>query len=174
MYNVWQEVRDLEIKEMPLEQKYDTILDMYILETAISYAFHKEQGTVDKWLDYTLEAYRGYMGPMFKMMKTLAPGKTFKQAANQLMYMQQIMQPLSEIEVSWVSDREAVMRFKNCEILRRSRELVKKAGLDIDPRFFCEIDAYRHAHPRHPLKELGIDLTCELEENGCEWTFKLK
>ena len=84
------------------------------------------------------------------------------------------MEPLSDIEVSRISDRKAVMRFKNCEILRRSRELVKKAGLNIDPKFFCKIDLYRHASPRHPLKELGIDQTCELEENGCKWIFKLK
>ena len=168
----------MEIKEMPLEEKYNEIFDMYILENAISYAFHKEQGTVNKWLDYTIEAYRKmmprFMGPVLKLMKTLAPGRTFKQAANQLVYMQQMMQPLSEMEVSWISDREAVMRFKNCEILRRSREVVKKAGLKIDPKFFCEIDAYRHAHPRHPMQGFGIDLTCELEENGCKWTFKLK
>jgi hypothetical protein len=42
------------------------------------------------------------------------------------------MQPISDIEVSWTSDHEAVMRFKSCEILRRSSELVKQTGLDID------------------------------------------
>ena len=78
-----------------------------------------------------------------------------------------------EIEVDWISDREAVIRFKNCDILRRSRELVEKAGLDVDPKFFCEMDKYRHAHPRHPMDEIGLELTCELEENGCKWTFKL-
>jgi len=156
---------------MPHKEKHNSLFDFYILENAISYAYHKEQGTVDKWLDYTLEGYRGYMGPMFEMMKTVAPGKAFKQVANQMVYMQQMWQPLAEIEVSWVSDREAVMRFKKCEILRRSREIVKKAGLKIDPKFYCKMDLYRHAHPRHPLKEL---MTCELEENGCKWTFKLK
>jgi hypothetical protein len=160
----------LSIKEMPIEEKYNQIFNFYILENATSYAYHKEQGTLNKWLDYTLEVYRGYMIPMFEMMKNLPP----KQVANQMINMQQMMQPLSEIEVSWISDHEAVMRFKNCEILRRSRELVTNAGLDIDPKFFCEVDKYRHAHPRHPIKELGIELACELEENGCKWTFKLK
>jgi hypothetical protein len=168
-----QEKVDLAVKEMPLEEKYSAIFDMYILETAASYAFHKEQGTLNKWLDYTVESYRAYMAPMVEMMKTLAPGKPFKQAINQLASMQQTMQPLSEIELSWVSDREAAMRFKNCEILRRSKGLAKKTGLDIDPKFFCKIDWYRHAHPNHPLQKIGMDATCELEENGCKWTFRL-
>ena len=157
-------------KEMPIEEKYDQIFNYYILENATSYSYHKEQGTLEKWLDYTLEAYGKLMGPMLEMMKGLPP----KQVASQLIYMQQMMQPLSEIEVDWVSDKEAVMRFKNCEILRRSRELVEKASLNIDPKFFCEIDQYRHAHPLHPAKVFGIELACELEENGCKWTFKLK
>jgi hypothetical protein len=107
-------------------------------------------------------------------MKTISPGKSFKQTANQMLYMQQIMQPLSDIEVSWVSDREVTMRFKNCEILKRSKGLVKKTELNIDPKFYCEIDQYRHTSPLHPMQKFGIDLDCELEENGCKWTFKLK
>jgi len=168
----------LAIKEMPLEEKHDKLYDIYLSEMAASYAFHKKQGTVNKWLDSTLEVFSSsmpkFMGPIVKLMRTLAPGRTFKQTANQMVYMQQIMQPSSEIEVSWVSDREAVMRFKNCEILRRSRETVKKAGLKIDPRFYCKIDQYRHTSPLHPMQKFGIDLACELEENGCKWTFKLK
>ena len=164
-------MKDLDVKEMPLEQKFNGLFDFYMLDSAINYAYHEEQGTVEQWLDYTLEGYGGYMGPMFEMMKKVTPGKAFKEAANQMVYMQQMWQPLSEIEVSLVSDREAVMRFKNCEMLRRSREIVKKAGLKIDPKFFCKMDLYRHAHPSHPLKEF---MTCELEENGCKWTLKLK
>ena len=165
-------------KEMPCEEKYDKLYDVYLSEMAGTYAFHKEQGTVDKWLDSTLKAFSEmtpkFMTSVVKLMKTLAPGKTFKKAVNQMIYMQQIMQPSSEIEVSWISDREGAMRFKNCEILKRSREIVKKAGLNIDPKFYCEIDQYRHTSPFHPMQKFGIDLVCELEENGCKWTFKLK
>ena len=57
---------------------------------------------------------------------------------------------------SWISDRESVVRMKNCEMLRRLRELVKKAGLKIDPRFYFEIDQYRHTNPLHPMKKFGI------------------
>jgi hypothetical protein len=164
------EVKDLSMKEMPIEEKYNQIFNFMIFENAMSYAYHNEQGTLNKWLDYTLEAYRGYMGPMLEMMKNLPT----KQVVDQMINMQQMMQSLSEIEVSWISDNEAVMRFKNCEILRRSRDIVKMAGLNIDPKFFCEIDLYRHVHPRHFSKDFGMEMACELEENGCKWTFKLK
>ena len=166
---------NIDIKEMPYKEKHDKFFDTYMSEMAGTYSYHKEHGTVDMWLDSTLKVFSGsmpkFMGPIFKLMKTISPGKSFKQTANQMLYMQQMMQPLSEIEVSWASDREVVMRFKNCEILRRSREIVKRSGLNIDPKFFCEIDLYRHAHPLHPMKDFA---TCELEENGCKWTFKLK
>ena len=38
-------------KEMPLEEKYDKLYDFLALYYAASYAFNKEQGTVDKWPD---------------------------------------------------------------------------------------------------------------------------
>ena len=41
----------LAIKEMPLQEKYDRIVDAFLLLTATDYAVHKEQGTVDKWVD---------------------------------------------------------------------------------------------------------------------------
>jgi hypothetical protein len=155
---------------MPCEEKHNQILNFYILELASGYSYHKGQGTFEKWLDHRMDTYRGLMNPMFEMMKKLPP----EQIASQMIYMQQIMQPLQEIEIDWIGDSEAVMRYKNCEILRRSRELVEKSGLDINPRFHCEIDQFHHAHPRHPIKDVGMELACELEENGCKWTFKLK
>jgi len=165
------EVKNLEIKEMPIQEKYGAIYDMWILENATSYAFHKEQGTLNKYQDHQMEAWKGYMGPMFEMLKTIAPGENFKQVFNQMVYMQQMMMPLSEIDASLVSDREAVMRFKTCEMLKRSKEIIKKTGLNIDPKFLCEMCRYRHFHPLHPIKDLA---TLDLEENGCKWTFKLK
>ena len=163
---------------MPDKEKHDKFFDTYMSEMAGTYSYHKKKGTVDKWLDSTLKVFSGsmpkFMGPIFKLMKTISPGKSFKQTANQMLYMQQMMQPLSDIEVSWVSDRGITMRLKNCEILKRSKDLVKKVGLNIDPKFYCEIDQYRHNSPLHPMQKFGIDLDCELEENGCKWTFKLK
>ena len=174
----------MKIKEMSLEEKYAKLFDYHILSVAANYAFNKELGTLetlDKWVDYSVKVDKkmlpSFMAPLFKLMKIkvlFAPGRTFKQFANQMMYLFQVYMPLSSIELSWVSDREAVMRIKNCEILRRSRELVKKAGLDIDPKELCEIEIAKSVSPEHVTKDFGIDLACELEENGCTWTAKLK
>jgi len=165
-------------KEMPYEEKYDQLFDFYISETAASYAFHKKKGTINEWLDTSLEVMGSgmpkFMGAITSLLRTIVPGRTFKQITNQMVYMQQITQPSSGIEVSWVSDREAVMTYKDCEILKRTKDIVKKAGLDISPRFFCEMDQYRHTSPLHPMQKFGIDLSCKLEPNGCKWTFKLK
>jgi len=115
-----------------------------------------------------------FMGSVVKLMKMVTPGRTFKRAVNQFMYMSQMEQPLSDLELSWVSDREVVMRYKNCEALRRIREVVKKAGVNIDLREVCKTEIALHMSPEHPTQKFGIDLTCELEENGCKWTMKLK
>lgn len=171
-------MRKLATKEMPLEEKYDKLYDFLALYYAASYAFNKEQGTVDKWPDYLAKVMGkmmpSFMGSMFKLMKMLSPGRTFKQFANQMMYMAQMEQPLSGLELSWVSDREVVWSYKNCEMLRRLREVVNKAGLNIDPREVCKAEIAMHMSPEHITKKFGMDLTCELEENGCKWTMKLK
>jgi len=168
-------VGDLAIKEMPLEEKYDRLLDDYLLAIATGYALHKELGVIDKCNDLSVKVQKkmlpSVLGPVFKLLKVLAPGRTFKQVINQSVYTFQITEPLSNIELSWVSDREAVMRIKNCERLRRSRELVKKTGLNVDPKELCEIE---YQTLKEIGKEFGIDLAWELEENGCRCTGKLK
>ena len=171
----WKEVRDLEIKEMPIEEKYNKLLDDYLLAAATGYALHKELGVVDKYNDLVVKVQQrmlpSVLGVAFKVLKTVAPGKAFGQVTDQYVHSIQRFIPLSNIEVTKVSDREAVVRIKNCPILKRQRELIKKAGLDIDPRFLCEIDAQINPEV---AKEFGVDLTCELEENGCRTKAKLK
>ena len=79
---------------------------------------------------------------------------------------------MSDFEVTKVSDREVVIRTKNCATLKRTRDLVKKAGLDIDPKFICEEESRNFPEL---YKEFGVDITgWELEENGCVYTAKLK
>jgi len=163
---------------MSLEEKYDKLYDFLALYYAASYAFNKEHGTVDKWPDYLAKVMGkmmpSFMGSVVKLMKVVSPGRTFKQSVNQMMYTFQMEQPLSGLELSWISDREAVIRMKNCEMLRRLREVVKKADLNIDPREVCKSEIAMHMSPDHITKKFGMDLTCDLEENGCKWTFKLK
>jgi len=128
----------LAIKEMPLEEKHDKLLDQYVLSELMSYALHKELGTMDKRNDMMLKVWKrmlpSYMGIALKVMKTVAPGKTFKKIVDGFVSFSQVMVPLSNIELTWVSDREAVMRTKNCPFLVRGKELAKKAGLDLDQK----------------------------------------
>ena len=68
----------MEIKEMPLEEKYDKILDEYILSDVINYAFHKELGVVNKYHDFYVKVQKkmlpSFLGTAFKMFKAVAPG----------------------------------------------------------------------------------------------------
>jgi len=165
----------LAIKEMPLEEKYDKLLDQYMQTELLNYALHKELGTMDKRNDMMLKVWKkmlpSYMGIALKVMKTVAPGTTFKKLVNGFVSFNQVMIPLSNIELTWVSDREVVMRTKNCPFLVRGKELAKKAGLDLDPKEICRNDS--KVMPEM-FEEFGIELTMELEENGCRATAKLK
>jgi len=167
------------IKEMPLEEKYDRACDFFTLDHAISYVTHKQLGTVDKWVDNTVEAYRKmqprFIAPLAKLIGRLAPGMSLEQALNHVVYAEQQMHDVSEFEVARVSEREVIVRFKNCTRLRRQRDIVKKAGLNIDPREICEVEKLHHFHPRHPMQDVGITpVACEWEEAGCKWTFRQK
>ena len=51
------------------------------------------------------------------------------------------------------------------------RDVVKKAGLDLDPKFMCTLEPKIN---REVAKDFGVDLTCKLEENGCIHTAKLR
>jgi len=165
----------LQIKEMPLEEKYDKLLDGYLLVVATDYALHKELGVIDKSNDLSVKVQKkmfpSVLGMAFKVLKAISPGKAFKQVTDQYVYSIQRFIPLSNIELTMVSNREASVRIKNCPVLKRQRDLVKKAGLDLDPRFICEMDAKINPEV---AKEFGVDLTLELEENGCITTAKLK
>jgi len=168
-------VIDLVIKEMPVEEKHDKLLDQYILSELRNYALHKELGTIDKRNAMMLKVWKkmlpSVMGVALKVMKTIAPSKTFKKMMDGFVSFAQVMVPLSNIEVTWVSDREAVMRTKNCPQLVRGRELAKKAGLDIDPKEICRNDSKTMPEM---FEQFGIDVTMELEENGCVVRAKLK
>ena len=168
-------MRDLAIKEMPLKEKYDKLLDLYIQTEVMNYALHKELGTMDKRNDMMFKVWKkmmpSYMGIALKVMKTIAPSKTFKKMVDGFASFSQATVPLSNLELTWVSDREVVMRTKNCPLLVRGKELAKKAGLDIDPKEICKND---QAYMPRMFEEWGIDITMELEENGCRIIAKLK
>ena len=108
---------------------------------------------------------------LFSVSARVAPSKTFKKMVDGFVSLRQTMVPLSNIEVTWVSDREALVRTKNCPQLIRGRELAKKAGLDIDPKELCRNDS--KTMPKM-LDAFGMDATMDLEENGCVVRAKLK
>jgi len=168
-------VSDLEIKKMPIEERYDMLLDDYLTDAATDYAVLKELGGVDKQLDLLVKVQKkmlpSFLGPVSRLLKVIVPGKTFDQLADTFFYNAQTWHPLSTLEVTKVSDRELTGAVKNCVLLKRTRDIVKKAGLDIDPKFACERDS--KYFPRL-FKDFGIDMTWDLEENGCRFTAKLR
>ena len=89
----------------------------------------------------------------------------------EFIYAMQRTHALSNIELTKVSDRKVVIRINNCPAVRRFREVVEKTGLDIDPRFMCEVETRTLPEV---IKGFGIDLSLDLEENGCLFNAKLK
>jgi hypothetical protein len=160
---------------MPLEEKYKKIRDAYLLNLATLYALHKELGIVDKCIESLVKTQKNMIPSLpaatYKLFKTLAPGKAFNQLMDQQIYEMQVDMPLSNIEVNRVSGREVSMRTKDCPILKRTGELIKKAGLDVDPKELCEIEP---KVMREAAKDFGVDVSWQSEENGCLWTVKLK
>ena len=163
------------IKEMPLEEKYDKLLDSYILGWIGNYSLYKELGAVNKNINFNVETQKKLLpsiwGPSFKLLKALTPGRVFKQIVEQYVYTMQRTLPLSNIGLSWVSDREAVVNIKNCPNLKKARELVKKTGVKVDPRELCEMESKIN---KELTKEFGVDVAWKHSENGCTWTAKLK
>jgi hypothetical protein len=165
----------LDIKEMPLEEKYNKLFDDYVLGMVRNIALHKELGVLDKERDLAVKVYKemlpSILGPSFELLKVIAPGKTFEQFIEQSVYENQAYVPLSDIELSWVSDREAIVRTKDCLILQRGEELAKKTGLNVSQKELCEGCSGGTAEL---FKGFGVDATWEPTENGCTLTAKLK
>lgn len=163
------------IKEMPLEEKYDKLLDQYALAQAMNYVLHKEAGTMDKRNELMLKVWKKmlprFAGTTLKLMKAVAPGRTFKNLVNGFVSYGQSTNPLSNLEVTWVSDREALIRTRDCVELHKMRDMAKKAGLDLDPKEICENDSKIMPDM---FEEFGVEVTIELEENGCVARAKLK
>ncbi len=158
---------------MLLEEKYDRLVDMFSMIYATSFATVKQLGAEDKFLDLFVKSYKkmlpGYLGTAFKMLRTLSPGRAFRQVMDQMTYNEQMMIPLSCIEYTR-GDREATVRIKNCPHLKKMEDMMKKLDLDIGPREMCEFD--ERVLPEMG-KEFGVDLTMELLGDGCSLTAKL-
>lgn len=165
----------MDLKEMPLNERYDRLLEDYLLDAATDYVVLKELGGLDKALDLSVKMQKEMLpsilgSPVFTLLKVLAPGRTFRQISNTWLYNAQTWHPLSTIDVSHISDREVTGGIKNCVLLNGMRDIVKKTGLEIDPKFLCQRDAQYFPAL---FSEFGIDITWTLEENGCRFQAKL-
>ncbi len=164
----------MSVKEMPLEEKYDRLLEQYLLYQITNYALLKELGATEKYYDLLVKVNRkmlpSYLPVAFKVVKTTLPSKAFKHLVNDFAYASQMSLPLSNIEVNKISEREAVIRVKNCPALKRMKKIVKETGLDVDPVALCALEARMF---RELARDLGVNLTTQVEKNGCALTARL-
>ncbi len=159
---------------MPLEEKYEKLRDQYILVDAINFAFHKELEVLDKYYDLYMKVHKKSLSDFigaFEMFKEADPSEAFKQFINQLVDITQWTHPLSNIELTMVSDREATLRVNNCPKLKRTRELVDNVGLNIRPVAICAREAVFF---RELGEWFGVDMKVQFEKEGCVTTVKLK
>jgi len=165
----------MSIMEMPCEERYDRLYDNLMQLAAITLTLAKDQGAIDKYIELSVDVQKkmmsGFLGKAaFKMLRTISPGRAVRQLSEQFIYAMQRTHALSEIELTKVSDREAVIRINNCPAVKRFRDVVEKTGLDIDPRFMCETESIIIPEI---IKEFGINAVLELEEDGCVLNAKL-
>ena len=172
-----------ELKDMSIEEKWDRVHDFFTLDHAISYKTHKRLGTVQEWVDDTVEAYGSmmgrFMGPLATLMgkaaTRLTPNMILKQAIYAVLYSDQMMHGPSEYEVSEPKNGEITNRFKNCLRLIKQNEIADKCNLGFEEREICEVEKMHLTHPNHPSTRMGIVPTqITWEEGGCVWTFKVK
>ena len=165
----------MEFQDLSIEKRYNELLDQFLLNAAISHALHRELGAVDKydklWVDVQKKMVPSYLGIGLKILKTFSPSRMFRLIVNQVVELLQSYMPLSDIEVSFVSGREAEVIVRNCQKRRRMIELVKKAKLDLNPMSICAMDARTLPEV---LKEFGIDAKVRFQKNGCFGTYELK
>jgi len=168
----------LETKEMSFEEKYDKLYDQYVLTDVIAWAFAKEMGLTDKYLDYSMKVYKkmmpSIMGSAFKFIKMLAPGRAFKMFVDGLLKDGQVTEPLSNTELVSLSDREAVIKTKNSVMLKKYRDILKKTGLKLDLKEYYELSMEAG---KEMMKEFGFDMsvdTSHIEEDTITSIIKLK
>jgi hypothetical protein len=172
-----------DLGDMSIEEKWDRLHDFFTLDHAISYKTHKRLGTVQEWVDDTVEAYGMMMGRFIGPLATLmgkaavklTPNKVLNQAIYAVLYSDQMMHQSGEYEVSEPRNGEMTVRFKNCLRLIKQNEVAQKCNLGFSGREICEVEKMHLTHPKHPSTMMGIVPTeITWEEGGCVWTFKVQ
>jgi len=165
----------LAIREMPLEEKYDRLLEQYLLYQLTNYTLIKELGATDKYYDLLVKVNKKMLPSLlrvaFKAIKTLAPSRAFNQLVDDFTYTLQMYLPLANVEVDRSSESEAIIKVNNCPALRKMKEIVEKTGLGIDPVELCELEGRMF---RELADDMGVNLTSQVQKNGCSLTAVLK
>jgi hypothetical protein len=159
------EVRDLETKEMLIEEKYDKLYDQYVLTDVIAMAFVMEMGLSEKYMDYSFKIMKkmmpSLMGSAFKFMKMLSPGRAFKMFVEGIFKDSQVTEPLANVEIVSLSDREAVIKTKNSVMLKKYKDILKKSGLKLDLKEYYEL---MNEAGKGMAKEFGFDMTIDTSQ----------
>ncbi|MFQ6065382.1 MAG: hypothetical protein ACE5L6_07900 [Candidatus Bathyarchaeia archaeon] len=168
----------MEIEEMSFEEKYDKLYDQFVLTDVVAWAFVKEMGLTDKYLDYSMKVYKkmmpSLMGSAFKLIKMLAPGRAFRKFVEGLVKDGRVTEPLSNTEVVSLSDREAVIKTKNSLMVKKYRDAIKKAGLKLDLKEYWEV--FNEAG-KEMVEDFGFDMRVDasrIEEDEVATIIKLK
>jgi hypothetical protein len=131
------------MKEMAIEEKYDKLYDQLILLDVTTMAFLKEMGLSEKYMDYSMTVMKkvmpSLMGSAFKLIKMLAPGRAFKMFVEGIFKDSQVSEPLSNMEIVSLSDREGVIKTTNSVQLKKYKDILQQTGLKLDLKEYWEL-----------------------------------
>jgi hypothetical protein len=172
--NFQNDIEDLEVKEMSMEEKYDKLYDQFVVTDVIALDFIKEMGLTEKFMDHQMKIFKksipSMIGPAFKLIKMLAPGRTFKMLVKEMLKELQVLDPLSSIELVSLSDREAVIKQKNSVLVKKYRDIIKKTGLKLDFKEMLEIT---NKSWKEMLKDFGFEYDVQVIGDAIINTVKL-
>jgi hypothetical protein len=171
------EVRHLEIKDLSFEEKYNKLYDQYVLTDVTVMTFVKEMGLTEQYMEYSMKVMRkmlpSLLGSAFKFIQILAPGRAFKMTVEGIVKDSLITEPLSNMEIVSLSDREAEITTTNSVQLKKYRDIIKKTGLRLDLTEYWKL---MNESVKGMAKEFGADMTIDtsqIEEDTITYIIKL-
>lgn len=165
------------MNEMTIEEKYDKLYDQLILLDVTTMAYLKEMGLSEKYMEYSMKVMKkvmpSLMGSAFKLIKTLAPGRAFKMFIDGFVRDSLVSEPLSNIDIVSLSDREAVITTMNSVQLKKYKAVLKQTGLNLDLKEYWEL---MNESTKGMAKDFGFEMTIDttqLEEDSFTFIIKL-
>jgi hypothetical protein len=159
---------------MPLKEKYDKLLEQYLLYQLTNYTLIKELDATDKYYDLLVKVNKKMLPSMLrvalKAMKTLAPTKAFNQLFDNFIYTLQMYLPIANVEVEKMGS-EASVQVYNCPALKKMKEIAKKTGLNINPNEMCRFEGRMF---QELADDLGVNLESQVQKDGCKLIMVMK